>query len=79
MSTLTILTEPPAAVTAASRAGPSVLHGPHQGAQKSTMTGMFCDISTTSFTNVCSDASLIKSSAGVAVVFNSSITWVPFL
>ena len=31
---------PPAAFTALSRYGPSCLHGPHQGAQKSTNTGI---------------------------------------
>jgi hypothetical protein len=31
-----------------SRIGPSVRHGPHQGAQKSTMTGWVMEASTTS-------------------------------
>ncbi len=38
-STLTSRTLPPASVTAFSSTGPSVLQGPHHGAQKSTITG----------------------------------------
>ena len=37
--TLAMRTRPFAAATAASSCGPSVLQGPHHGAQKSTMTG----------------------------------------
>src|ERR1700749_250225 len=39
MLTLTIFTAPWASLTAFSSCGPSVLHGPHHGAQKSTITG----------------------------------------
>src|SRR5271166_2425404 len=50
--TLTILTAPLVARTVFSRIGPSCLHGPHQGAQKSTITGASNDPSTTSVMNV---------------------------
>src|SRR5436190_20612251 len=45
---LTIRTAPLAARTVFSRIGPSCLHGPHHGAQKSTMTGCSNEASTTS-------------------------------
>ena len=43
-STLTLAssTAPSVAATARSSMGPSVVHGPHQGAQRSTMTGTSC-------------------------------------
>ena len=47
-STLTSRTRPPALRTTFSRIGVSVLQGPHQLAQKSTMTGSARDASTTS-------------------------------
>src|SRR5215468_8161429 len=46
--TLTIRTAPLAARTVFSRIGPSCLQGPHQGAQKSTITGASNEPSTTS-------------------------------
>jgi hypothetical protein len=71
--TLTIFTAPRAARTASSSIGPSVLQGPHQGAQKSTITGVFIDASTTSAMNVCSVPSLMRSaSAGFAALRLSS-------
>src|SRR5438045_9698499 len=45
MLIFTMRTAPRASFTAFSSAGPSVLHGPHQGAQKSTMTGVSIDAS----------------------------------
>src|ERR1700760_3048970 len=48
MLSLTILTAPLVARTVFSRIGPSCLQGPHQGAQKSTMTGASNEPSTTS-------------------------------
>ena len=46
--TLTSATLPPASLTVLSRIGASCLQGPHQGAQKSTITGVWCDASITS-------------------------------
>src|SRR6478736_4878913 len=57
--TLTSFTAPSAAVTAASRAGPRVLQGPHQGAQKSTITGTSRLASSTSAAKVARPESLI--------------------
>src|SRR5579862_4091121 len=48
MLSLTIRTAPLAARTTFSRIGPNCLHGPHHGAQKSTMTGWSNEASTTS-------------------------------
>src|SRR5712691_11540885 len=48
MLSLTMRTAPLAARTTFSRIGPSCLHGPHHGAQKSTMTGWSNEASTTS-------------------------------
>src|SRR5271166_5375536 len=45
--TLTIRTAPLVARTLFSRTGPICLHGPHQGAQKSTITGASKEPSTT--------------------------------
>src|SRR6516165_9456854 len=59
---LTSLTLPFAALTAFSRTGVSCLHGPHQGAQKSTRTGWRLDSSMTSFTKVCVVVSLTNAS-----------------
>jgi len=73
-SSLTILTAPLASVTAFSSAGPSVLHGPHQGAQKSTITGTSWEAWMTSSMKVASDPSLIRSPAGAALPgFSSSM------
>src|SRR5262249_911462 len=60
---LTRRTAPRAAFTTFSRTGVSWRHGPHQGAQKSTITGTFRDASITSTTKVCVVVSLIKSPA----------------
>src|SRR5581483_9320455 len=61
MSILTSLTLPLAASTWRSSIGPSVLHGPHQVAQKSTITGCSREASITSLAKVASAPSLIKS------------------
>src|SRR5262249_44121126 len=45
--------------TARSSSGVSCLHGPHHGAQKSTITGVCTEASSTSATNVVTDESLI--------------------
>ena len=58
--TLTSRTAPLASLTAFSSPGPSVLHGPHQGAQKSTITGTSRLASSTSAAKVASEESLIK-------------------
>src|SRR5258706_992455 len=52
MLTLTNFTAPLASATAFSSAGPSCLQGPHQGAQKSTMTGTWREASSTSAAKV---------------------------
>src|SRR5450432_3520851 len=48
MFILTSLTLPPESATAFSRAGANCLHGPHQGAQKSTSTGWRAEAAMTS-------------------------------
>ena len=48
MFILTSATRPPESATAFSSAGASCLHGPHQGAQKSTSTGWRADSAITS-------------------------------
>ena len=55
-STLTLAstTLPSVASTTFSMIGPSVLHGPHHGAHRSTTTGTVFDCSTTSVSNVAS-------------------------
>src|SRR5262249_32177877 len=64
MLSLTIRTAPFVARTVFSRIGPSCLHGPHQGAQKSTMTGAANDPSTTSAIKVA----VVTSFTGAAAV-----------
>src|SRR5215470_14649981 len=64
MLTLTIRTAPLLARTVFSRIGPSCLHGPHHGAQKSTMTGVSNEPSTTSAMKLA----LLTSFTGVAAV-----------
>src|SRR5215831_10444176 len=64
MLSLTILTAPFVARTVFSRIGPSCLHGPHHGAQKSTMTGASNEPSTTSAMKLA----LVTSFTGVAAV-----------
>ncbi len=67
-------TAPLAARTVFSRIGPSCRHGPHHGAQKSTMTGVSNEPSTTSVMKVAVVTSLtgvaaappIKGSLGIA-------------
>src|SRR5947207_2833529 len=59
MFTLTSLTAPLASLTAFSSNGPSCLHGPHQGAQKSTITGTSMEASITSRSNDDSVASIM--------------------
>src|SRR5579862_2895608 len=63
MFILTSLTLPLAALTAFSSTGPSCLHGPHHGAQKSTKTGWRLDSSMTSLTKACVVVSLTTASA----------------
>src|SRR5205809_803266 len=64
MSTLTSFTLPLAAATAFSSEGPSWRQGPHQVAQKSTITGVVREASTTSSMKLASVASLTISPAG---------------
>src|SRR5258705_8621492 len=61
MFTLTSRTAPLASVTRRSSRGPNCLQGPHQGAQKSTITGTSIDASSTSAAKLVSDASFILS------------------
>src|ERR1700681_2632092 len=63
MLSLTMRTAPLAARTAFSRIGPSCLHGPHHGAQKSTTTGCSNDASTTSVIKVAVVTSWIGAAA----------------
>ena len=63
-SILTSRTLPLASVTAFSSAGVSVLQGPHQGAQKSTITGTSTEASITSAMKVASVPSLIGLGGG---------------
>ena len=67
MSILASLTLPLAAFTAFSRIGVSCLHGPHQGAQKSTSTGCCLDSSITSFMKACVVVSLTTLSAAAVI------------
>ncbi|VXC37498.1 hypothetical protein BURKHO8Y_210409 [Burkholderia sp. 8Y] len=53
---------PPASASSRSSIGPSVLHGPHHGAQKSTSTGASIDALMTSFSNVARVVSMRFSS-----------------
>ena len=63
MFILQSFTLPLAARTAFSRAGVSCLHGPHQGAQKSTSTGCWRNPSITSFLKLWVVVSLMRPSA----------------
>ena len=73
--TLTMRTLPLVAVTAASSCGPSVLHGPHHGAQKSTMTGTSRLASITSAMKLASVTSRTIPPAGAALFWpNSSMS-----
>src|ERR1700730_9473818 len=71
--TLTIRTAPPVARTVFSRIGPSCLHGPHQGAQKSTITGASKDPSTTSVMNVAVVTSFTAAGPAPAPPINASL------
>src|SRR5258708_8037710 len=65
MLILTSFTAPLAAFTTFSMIGCSVLHGPHHGAQKSTITGTVREASSTSLANLFWSLSLTRS-AGAA-------------
>src|SRR5215207_3017472 len=65
MLILTSLTALLAALTTFSIAGCSCLHGPHHGAQKSTITGTVREASSTSLANLVWSLSLMRS-AGAA-------------
>src|SRR5512144_114538 len=65
MLILTSLTAPLASLTTFSIIGCSVLHGPHHGAQKSTMIGVVREASSTSLANLVWSLSLMRS-AGAA-------------
>ena len=67
MFILTSRTAPLAARTAFSMIGPSVLHGPHHGAQKSTRTGWRRDSSITSLAKAWVVVSRTRSSPGPAL------------
>src|SRR5215510_5046307 len=84
MLSFTMRTAPLVARTVFSRIGPSCLHGPHHGAQKSTTTGASKDPSTTSamkFAVVTSFTGAapvppIKGSLGIAFLFGLwKTTW----
>src|SRR5688572_15835358 len=91
MSILTSLTAPLASLTTFSIIGCSVLHGPHHGAQKSTITGTVREASITSLANLVWSLSLMRSAgaacgaAPVSIVsmcprmgnFGSSAMWPP--
>jgi hypothetical protein len=66
MSILTSLMRPPAALTTFSSVGVRVLQGPHQVAQKSTRTGIFCEASMTSVMKVFWSPSTIMFAGAVA-------------
>src|ERR1700758_5252531 len=78
MFSLTIRTAPLVARTVFSRIGPSCLQGPHQGAQKSTITGASKEPSTTSVMKVAvvtsftaagpAPAPPIRASLGIALL-----------
>src|SRR4029453_3033741 len=68
MSIFTSFTAPLAAPTAFSSAGPSWRQGPHQVAQKSTITGVVRLASITSATKLASVPSLMMSPAGLPAV-----------
>src|SRR5689334_4712636 len=65
MLILTSFTAPLAAFTTFSIAGCNCLHGPHHGAQKSTITGTVREASSTSLANLVWSLSLMRS-AGAA-------------
>src|SRR3954468_9164453 len=65
MLIFTSLTAPLASLTTFSINGCRVLHGPHHGAQKSTITGVVREVSSTSLANLVWSLSLMRS-AGAA-------------
>src|SRR5712691_12139752 len=71
--TLTIRTAPLVARTIFSRIGPSCLHGPHQGAQKSTTTGASNEPSTTSAMKLAVVTSFTGAGAAVAPPIKGSL------
>src|SRR5471030_1483182 len=76
MSILTSFTAPLASFTTFSIMGCKVLHGPHHGAQKSTITGTVREVSSTSLANFVWSLSLIRSAGtacGAAPCSNVSI------
>src|SRR3954465_91222 len=75
--TLTIFTAPLAALTAASSWGPRVLQGPHQGAQKSTITGVARLASNTSAAKVAKPESLTCGLVPLAPWAGSEVTGRP--
>ena len=66
MSILASVTLPFWSATTRSITGPSVLHGPHHGAQKSTITGRSREASTTSAMKDCVVTSLTAGAAAGA-------------
>src|SRR6185312_10814778 len=74
---LTIFTAPSAALTAASNCGPRVLQGPHQGAQKSTITGTARLASSTSAAKVARPESFTCGLAPLAPCAGSEVTGRP--
>src|SRR5580700_10719849 len=64
-STLASSTAPPVSPTTFSMIGPSVLHGPHHSAQRSTTTGTVIDRSITAVPNVASVTSVTTASITV--------------
>ena len=70
-STFARTTSPTRRSTSASRIGASAWHGPHQAAQKSTITGVSRDRSITSCSKVCSVTSMWVSTAGGRLVILS--------
>src|ERR1700761_8756977 len=77
MLSLTSLTAPLAALTAFSMIGVSCLQGPHQGAQKSTMTGTSIDASITSVMKASVVVSLMRLAALGALPMNCSTVFDP--
>src|SRR4029077_10638361 len=73
MLILTSLTAPLAALTTFSMAGWSCLQGPHNGAQKSTITGTVREASSTSLANLVWSLSLMRSAGGGCVAAPFSI------
>ncbi len=64
--TLTSSTLPPVAPITFSRMGPSWVHGPHHGAQRSTTTATSFERSRTAVWKVASVTSVISGSNGIA-------------